>query len=72
MQKDNLNPWRKSEIELPEHDCIVECCNDKDSYMDFDMITAEYNGYGFKLFGMYRNPKYWRYAKPLEKRYGKI
>ncbi len=64
------NPWKQSILELPLHDCIVECANDPKEFLDIEI--CEYNGYGFKSYGMYKEPIYWRYTQLLEKKYGKL
>ena len=69
-QSCNGNPWRDASIVLPDYDCTVECGNEINN--PFDLDVCEYNGYGFKHFGMYKQPKFWRYTKLLEKRYGKL
>jgi hypothetical protein len=62
--------WIESSKELPPCDGFYQCTNHPDR--PFDLGTAKYDGFGFDCFGIYKNPKYWRYIHDKEKRYGVI
>lgn len=63
------NDWKLTRKELPPNDGFYEVTN---SINCENNGICEYDGYGFKYSGHYVNPSYWRFHKPLEKRYGKI
>ena len=67
--------WVETQKELPDADGQYEICNhpelENDSIKREVTATAYYDGYGFKYLGVYREPKYWRNYKKLEKKYGK-
>ncbi len=72
----HLPPWIASNICLPYKDGCYEVTNNPES--DDDPLTrhsitlAFYDGYGFEINGVYREPRYWRETKIFERRYGPV
>ena len=58
-----------SQEELPPYDGLYEVTNHAEKQYDLEIV--EYDGFGFVFDKAYRNPKYWRYLKQPEKKYGK-
>jgi hypothetical protein len=61
--------WMNVNEELPIVDGFYEVTNNPER--PIDLCVCEYDGVGFIYDRIYRNPKYWRYIKNLEKKYGK-
>jgi len=77
MKSGKINEeWKKTEIELPPKDGIYEVTNnpyfESDPFNREMISTCVYDGYGFELHGVYRDPLYWRDCKSRERRYGKV
>ena len=70
MEKPKIQEWIDCNIELPPSDGVYLVTNHPND--TYDLGVCQYDGIGFSSIGIYKNPKYWAYQKPLQKKYGKI
>ncbi len=68
-EKTKENEWFDINKELPPYDAYYEVTNNCLEMKDLGV--CEYNGYGFIYDGVYKYPKFWRFFKLVEKKYGR-
>jgi len=70
-----INEWISVEDELPPCDGTYYVCNNPETahmYSKSDFFALDYDGIGFILDNVYRQPRYWMHIPQTHKRYGKI
>lgn len=63
-----VNEWKNVEFELPPKDGDYFISDESKKIIGY----AKYDGYGFKVDNIYREPNYWKEIEEKEKVYGKI